>query len=558
MRRFAPVLLFFIVAVLIVAVLIVAVPIVAVPAHSRESKEHWVSLDSSGRLIYRVLPQGDRIVDFSYAGYMGGGVSLPRLPAVQTVAPTGADDTAAIQRAIDQVSSMPLKDGFRGAVLLAPGTFLCSAALNINTSGVVLRGSGPLAGGTTLRLTGPPHVAIEVAGLVSGKEGIQVLNSAGPSSVAPGSVVPGSAVPGSVAHIVEAYVPSAAQSITLDDASSFAPGDTIRITRYTTPEWLHFMGMDRMARDSNAETWVGNSISTLRVVTARHGNELGLDVPLTDSYDRKYLRPEGAEVVKVAISGRIEQVGIESLHILAPARSVAFTDPLFRAVTLNSLRDGWVRDVLIDDTTEGIDVGGNASRITIEDVSFRHKTTITSPAKPADFMLGGTQLLMLRCASAGNDLFYVMTGARNQGPNVVLDSKFIGNGHVQPHQRWATGLLVDNTQVPQGGIDMMNRGEMGTGHGWTMGWGVVWNSSAADLIIQNPPGAANWSIGTSGHELTAPMKVYGVSRRELGPDLPQGFIESPNHRVLPESLYRAQLSERLGASALKALDPQSL
>jgi hypothetical protein len=470
-------------------------------------------------------------VDFSYAGYMGGGVSLPRLPSVQTVVPSGVDDTAAIQRAIDQVSSLPLKDGFRGAVLLAPGTFLCGAALNINASGVVLHGSGPLAGGTTVRLTGQPHVGIAV----SGKEEIQVL--------------------GSVAHIVEPYVPSGAQSITLDDASSFAPGDTIRITRYTTPQWLHFMGMDRMARDGEGETWVGNSISTLRVVTGRHGNELGLDVPLTDSYDRKYLRPEGAEVVRLAISGRIEQDGIESLHIVAPARHVAFTDPLFRAINLKSLRDGWIRDVLVDDTTEGIDASSDTSRITIENVVFRHTTTITSPAKPADFMLGGTQLLMVRCGSTGDDLFYVMTGARNQGPNVVLDSKFNGNGHVQPHQRWATGFLVENTQVPHGGIDLMNRGEMGTGHGWTMGWGVVWNSSAADLIIQNPPGAANWSIGTSGKELTAPMKIYGVGRRDLGSDLPQGFIESPNHRVLPESLYRAQLSERLGADALKALDP---
>ena len=507
--------------------------IIAVPAHSG-NKEHWVSLDASGRLVYRTLPQGGRIVDFSYAGYMGGGVALPRLPSVQTVAPSGADDTAAIQHAIDHVSAMPLKDGFRGAVLLAPGTFLCSAALNINASGVVLRGSDPLAGGTTLKLTGQPHVGIEV----SGKEEIQVL--------------------GSVARIVDPYVPSGAQSVTLDDASSFAAGDTIRITRYTTPQWLHFMGMDRMTRDGETETWVGSSISTFRVIKGRHGNELGLEVPLTDSYDRKYLRPEGAEVVKVAVNGWIEQDGIESLHIVAPARHVAFTDRLFRAINLRSLRDGWVRDVLVDDATEGIDAAGDTSRITIENVSVRHTTAITSPAKPADFLLGGTQLLILRCSSVGDDLFYVMTGARNQGPNVVLDSKFDGNGRVQPHQRWATGFLVDNTQVPHGGIDLMNRGEMGTGHGWTMGWGVVWNSSAADLIIQNPPGAANWSIGTSGKELTAPMKMMEVRRHDLGPDLPQGFIESPNHRVLPESLYRAQLSERLGASALKALDPQSL
>ena len=164
-------------------------------------------------------------------------------------------------------------------------------------------------------------------------------------------------------------------------------------------------------------------------------------------------------------------------------------------------------------------------------------------------------MLILRCASVGDDLFYVMTGARNQGPNVVLDSLFRGNGRIQPHQRWATGLLVDNTQVPNGGIDLMNRGQMGTGHGWTMGWGVVWNSSASSLIIQNPPGAANWSIGTTGEEQTAPMKIIGVRGRDLGPDLPQGFIESPNHPVTPVSLYRQQLLERLGPGALKALEP---
>jgi hypothetical protein len=164
-------------------------------------------------------------------------------------------------------------------------------------------------------------------------------------------------------------------------------------------------------------------------------------------------------------------------------------------------------------------------------------------------------LLVLRCSSTGDEEFFVMTGARNQGPNVVLDSTFHGNGHIQPHQRWATGLLVDNAHVPEGGINLMNRGQMGTGHGWTMGWGVVWNSSAATFLIQNPPGAANWSIGNSGTETTAPMKIIGVHPRDLGPPLPQGFIESPSHPVLPASLYRQQLAERLGPAALKALEP---
>jgi len=349
-------------------------------------------------------------------------------------------------------------------------------------------------------------------------------------------------------------VPAGSHSIVLDNASGFAVGDTIRITRYTTPQWLHYMGMDKMTRDGEPQTWVGDSISTLRLVTNRDGNTLNLDVPLADSYDRQYLPAQGAEVTKATIQGRIERDGIEALHIEAPARKVAFTDELFRAVNFGGLRDGWVRDVLVDDTTEGIDVSGDTSRITIQNVLFRHTTTITSSAKPSDFALRGTQILVVDCGSVGNDLFYVITGPRNQGPNVVLNSRFIGNGHVQPHQRWSTGLLVDNTQVPQGGIDMMNRGEMGSGHGWTMAWGVVWNSSAATLVIQNPPGAANWSVGTFGSELTAPMKIFGMRPRAL-PDLPRGIIESPNRHVSPASLYRAQLAERLGSDALKVLDP---
>jgi len=71
------------------------------------ARSQWVYFDSSGRLSYRALDKGDRILDFSYAGYMGGGVA-PIAPVKRTVAPSGGDDTAAIQAAIDEVSQMPL------------------------------------------------------------------------------------------------------------------------------------------------------------------------------------------------------------------------------------------------------------------------------------------------------------------------------------------------------------------------------------------------------------------------------------------------------------------
>jgi hypothetical protein len=485
-----------------------------------------VTLNASDKLVYHASPRGDRIPDFSYAGYMGGGVPLPSVPVMRRVKPSGGDDTAAIQNAIDAVSALPLRGKFRGAVLLGRGTFQCSRTLRINASGVVLRGSE--ASATTLRLTGEPHLAISISGDRTEQ------------------------VSGSPTYIAESYVPADASSITVQDASGLHTGDRIRITREVTPAWLKFVGMDDLWRNGKHETWVGSSLTTERTVLSVHGNALDLDVPLADSYGRKYLPPQGAEVQRITARGEIEQSGVERLSIVAPARHVELRGPLFGAINMRDLKDGWVRSVQVADTTGGVSAGKGTRRITIEDVTFTHSASILGHAKPADFSAGGTQILFLRCASTGDNLFYVVTGARNQGPNVVLDSNFHGNGHIQPHQRWSTAMLVDNTQVPEGGIDYMNRGEMGSGHGWTMGWGVIWNSTAKTFIIQNPPGAMNWSIGNIGDEITAQMPNY--PRTKL-PDLPQGEIISPDEHVLPVSLYREQLRERLGDSALRALSP---
>ena len=90
----------------------IAVTVAAAEAPSSE----WVHRGPRGKLVYRTTSAGDRIMDFSHAGYMGGGVAIPDVPAKKMVSPTGGDDTAAIQAAIDAVSSLPLQNGARGAV----------------------------------------------------------------------------------------------------------------------------------------------------------------------------------------------------------------------------------------------------------------------------------------------------------------------------------------------------------------------------------------------------------------------------------------------------------
>src|SRR5580658_1552681 len=94
----------------------------------------WVRPNGDGKLAYATTPTGDHIVDFSYAGYRGGGVALPDAPVAETLAASGADDTSALNSALNRVATLAAKANTPQALLLAPGTFHLSAPVNISAS----------------------------------------------------------------------------------------------------------------------------------------------------------------------------------------------------------------------------------------------------------------------------------------------------------------------------------------------------------------------------------------------------------------------------------------
>jgi hypothetical protein len=439
----------------------------------------------------------------------------------KTVSPSGGDDTAAIQAAIDAVSLRELKDGFRGAVLLAPGPFSCSKTLTIKSSGVVLRGSGSGEGGTVISMTGSPHLCLSFGG------------QGDPKTV------------GRPVAIIDPYVPSGSFSFHVADAAGLTPGDTVLINRPATPAWVKFMGMDTLVRNGREEHWVSGEMHTERSIKAVSGNLVTLDVPLADSFDTRYLNPPGGSVVKCDLRERPTQIGMEHFRIVSPPLAATINQSLNRALHADGVSDAWVRDLKVENTINSFYFGGNTSRITIEGVDIRHAVASIGAAKPEDFWTGGTQTLVNRCSAAGDNVFYFSTGARMMGPVVVLNCVFHGDGHVQPHMRWATGLLVDNCEVPESGIDLMDRGIMGSGHGWTVGWSVAWNCTAKTYTIQQPPGSMNWAIGCKGREETSSQPGS-----PNGPKLPSGIFDSPGAPVSPKSLYLEQLKERLGPQAL--------
>jgi hypothetical protein len=247
-------------------------------------------------------------------------------------------------------------------------------------------------------------------------------------------------------------------------------------------------------------------------------------------------------VEKITTSGQLTQVGIEELRIVSPDQSVTINEGHHRAFTMSSITDGWARNIEIFNTVNSVSVTGK--RITIDNISIVHNVPTVGAAKPADLNGSGTQLLFNRCFIRGDNLFFFGTGAKVTGPVVVLNSVFRGNGWIQPHMRWATGLLIDGCQVPEGGIDFMNRGVMGSGHGWAVGWAVAWNCEAKSFLNQQPPGAANWVIGGQGEKQKRAIPFDSI------PYLPEGIYDSYGSPVVPASLYLAQLAERLGKKAL--------
>ena len=502
----------------------------AVVAPGKLQQSQWVHPSANGRLIYHHDKNGVTIPDYSFAGYRSGGVALPTVPAQIELLPTGADDTATIQHAIDTVSARPLDaKGFRGAVQLGPGVFHCSAALTIAASGVVLRGAGSSAGheATTIDLAGDPHVGIIIKGNFA-------LNTISPAT-----------------NITDAYVPFGAHTVHVTDAKHIHPGDLVQITKPVTAAWIEYMGMSGLERPDRDEHWISaKALNVRRLVTAVSGNAVTFQIALMDSYDSQFLGTEHFTVQPVAVSGQVKEVGVEDLRIVAPAVSVGFHDAHTIAMEINAAADSWVRNVAMIDTTEGVRMDFNSERITLTRVDVEQSKTITSSAKPFHFAINGTQVLVDRATGTGDSVTYFATEPRQQGPVVILNSVFHGDGNLEPHQRWSTGLLVDNCSVPDGGIHFINRGTMGSGHGWTIGWGVVWNSTASNFIIQQAPGTITWAMGNRG-----PLKSQGMpdsnGGRVHGTPLPSGIIESQGKPVTPQSLYLSQLAERLGPKALK-------
>jgi len=492
---------------------------------------NWVFWGDDHRLHYAQDASGNRIMDFSSAGYKGGGVALPNVTPQVRLTPSGGDDTVAIQAAIDTVSTSPLDaNGFRGAVQLSAGIFSVSSTLNITASGVVLQGAGSGADGTVINMTGDPFLFLRISGTGSAQ------------------------TVGSSALITDAYVPAGATSFTVNDASGFSVGDAIIIRRTVTADWIHLLGMDTLVRSGAPQTWIsaGSTVTADRLIAAIDGNRITLDVPYPDNLDSQFVSPPGISVAKYTFPGRISQVGVEGFSVVAAPQNVDITQPQFEGLSVSAVIDSWVRNLVFQDTQNTTTVSGNVKQMTFDKVTVKHVAAHTGDG-PADFAVSGTEVLLNNCSVLGvnNGVWPAVTQSRVTGPVVLLNFYAEDRGFA-PHQRWATGLLCDGCRFPdsktsdKAGVAYSNRGNLGSGQGWDAGWSVAWNVTAQTFTIQQPPGSQNFCIGCIGQILTQRRPGDPSS----APLLANGIYDSYGTPVSPSSLYLEQLYERKGPQAV--------
>ncbi|MCA9237571.1 MAG: hypothetical protein KDA44_18990 [Planctomycetales bacterium] len=478
----------------------------------------WAYQGATGRMLYVPDAQGDRIMDFSGVGYRGRGVELipPDVPTVTTVGPVAGDDTTTIQAAIDYVSNLPLgPDGFRGAVQLTAGDFDIATQLDISASGVVLRGVGRDAGGgTVLHARGTSQRAL-----------INVGGSGSQSLI------------GSTRNMIDKTVPVGATSFRVDSTVGFAVGDTVRVERPSTANWISDLGMDMIPPRSDGGTvqqWQPGTLNIRfdRVITRIEGNRIFLDAPLANAFEQRY---GGGTIKRYSWNGRIENVGVENLRAESDFASDTDENHAWDFVSISAAQDVWVRG-----TTSAYFAGSavvsnpSAKWVTVDDaVNLDPKSQITGERRYTFDLSGQLDFVTNSEANSGRHDF-VNNSTRPPGPHVfhrsVAHNALDESG---PHQRWATGSLFDNIVIEGDQINVRNRGNFGTGHGWAGANMVVWNSTADSFIIQNPPTAQNWLVGSTGAL---------VNDATFGPQ-PLGYVDSLNQPVAVESLYEAQLAD---------------
>ncbi len=490
----------------------------ALSAASAQGQAQWVHFGTNGSLVYYNDAMTNHLIDYSHAGYEEGGVALPTNEPIEAiVSPIDGDNTATIQNAINAVSALPTNaSGFRGVVLLNPGTYPIDGVLTISASGVVLRGSGASTNGTVLNFYGTN---------VTGTS-LEVSGSSGTNQV------------GSTTYtITNAYVPLGATNFGLNSVSGLSVGMGIVVSRPWTQTWIDAIGM------SNLWTASGHQNNAERTITAINGNVVTVDIALPVPIEQEWTT---GVVYPYTDSGRVQQCGVEDLCMVSiwGTNTTGDTNGFgWTGVQFDNSKNCWARNLaFVGYGGEGINTGGGAKWFTAQDCTYANGVNNGS-ARPGAFQIEGQMCLYQRLTGISGFEHLLQSLDEATGPNVFLNCNATGaNFDGGPHRYWAVSLLTDNEYGDIGNVHIVII--TGGDNGWGAGFSLFYNCHVNNYTIQCPdlPFYYNWWIGGSGEN--------------TDPTTDPGTYDDAGITVAPTSLYLEQLKERLGLTAVQNIGYQ--
>lgn len=485
----------------------------------------------SDALTYVADDQGNRIADFSWAGYHRGEAPIPDVPTVLGIGPVAGDNTENLQQAIDELGALPLGvDGLRGAVLLAPGEYEIHGTVRLQHSGVVLRGAGDgddPATSTILRAIGDePH-----------QRTVLVVGSGANDRWQP-------ELPGTRSDIVSERVPVGARTFEVADPSLYAVGDHVVIVHPCTDAWLAAVDYGGTGEDG---PWTVDSQPLVfkRQILAIAGATLTIDAPVFNHLDRALSQ---SYVYKADREGLVTEVGVEDLRVDIATLGGDDEDHAWSAIALRGVEDAWVRRFTALHFGFAAVTVQTGVQVTVADARALDPVAQITGERMYNFDVSNAQQVLFTDCHATNGRHHFVSNGTSYTSGVVFHrSTSTGpNASSEGHRRWSMGLLYDNVVESEPAKDglvvlgLYNRGDYGTGHGWSSAHSVAWNYASGDgvAVIQRPPTAQNYAIGGSG--------TFSGDKPPAPFDQPAGYIEGSNEAgLVPESLYERQLAERL-------------
>jgi hypothetical protein len=470
------------------------------------------------KLQYPADDEQNRIVDFSYAGYRYGEEPLPEAEDVEQVSPVDGDDTQSIQSAIDRVAALPLDErGMRGAVKLAAGTYQVSGVIRVNADGVVLRGSGNGADeseDTILQISGNTP---------SARTGV-VLGTGDGSPWDRGTGVP----------ITTEFVQVGSKSFEVEDVSAFVVGDEVVVRHPSSQAWLDAIDGGDTGSDP---AWTAGSkdLIWVRRVVSISGSELTLDAPIFNHLDSALTT---SVVHPISNKNTRSRVGLEDLRVDIQTAGGEDEAHAADAVGVVGAEDSWVRNVVtLHFTHAGIFTSG-ALRITVRDSVAIEPVGVRTGGRFYNFDAEGQSQLVLFTECEARDGRHNMISNGTQTTSGIVFHRIHSEGagsDSEGHRQWSQALLFDNVHGDSAGdVQLITRGDWGTGHGWASAHSVIWSNTGVSRA-QKPPTAQNYAFSSVG--------TFSTNNPFPGPT---GEYEvKSDGDLFPESLYEAQLCERL-------------